>query len=319
MMRVILFLFTNLSVMILFGSIISILGCFSFGNSIKLIFIAGIVGLGGSFFSLLLSKSIALSVVRGVIVTQTSNNLESWLLKIMREQSTRLNIITPKLAIYNSHDMNAFATGMRKNSALIAVSSGLLEKMSQDSIEAVIAHEMSHIVSGDMVTMTLIQGVLNTFVIFLSRSLASLVDYWVSLIHHENDEKEIVNDDNFYVGYINSSVVYILISSVLELFFGVIASIVVFWFSRYREFYADAGAAKLVGRKKMIDALRELKCDCESEMMNNSSVLTFFISNPIYNKKVTSLFYNLFASHPSLNKRIKALQCGLYLKSFHFF
>lgn len=310
MMRIMLFCITNLSVMILFGSIISMLGCCSVSSSIKLLGIAGVFGFGGALISLLLSKSIALSAVRGVIVNHASNDMECWLLQTVCHHAKALNIVTPQLAIYVSQDMNAFATGVQKNSALIAISSGLLENMQRESIDAVIAHEINHIASGDMVTMTLIHGIVNTFVIFISRSLASLIYYWISLINDGENDKYIHDDNN-----IGSSLVYVIISSILELFFGVIASIIVFWFSRYREFYADAGAARLVGREKMITALRQLKCNHERHQIIHNSIITLCISNAVYNNKKTDfLLCDLFSSHPSLDKRIAALQYGLYLK-----
>lgn len=308
-MRIILFFLTNLSVMVLLGSIISVFGCCSVNSNIKLMSIAGVFGLGGAYISLLLSKSIALSAVRGVVINKSSNDMESWLLQVLHNHSKKLNIVTPQLAIYTSRDMNAFATGARRDYALVAISSGLLENMHQESIEAVIAHEINHIASGDMITMTLIQGIINTFVIFISRSLASLVYYGISLINDEENERHIADGNS----NINDSIAYMIISSILELFFGVIASIIVFWFSRYREFYADAGAARLVGREKMISALRELKYNHESKSMN-SSIVTLYINNSIYNnKKNTFLLCDLFSSHPSIDKRIKALQRGLYL------
>lgn len=319
MMRVMLFLFTNFSVMALLGSVISVLGCCSISSNIKLMGIAGIFGLGGAFISLLFSKFIALSAVHGVVVKKSCNDMESWLLQTVCKYSKKLNVVVPKIAIYPSQDMNAFATGACRNSALIAFSSGLLENMKRESIEAVIAHEMNHIASGDMITMTLIQGVVNTFVIFISRSLTNLIYYWVSLVNNGESEKYIDENNDYDTTYISSSVVYMIISSILELFFGVIASVIVFWFSRYREFYADAGAAKLVGRDKMITALQELQYNCESKMVN-SGIVTLCINNAACNKKKFSLLlYDLFASHPSLDKRIKALQCGLYFKSSYFF
>lgn len=316
MMRIMLFCMTNLSVMILFGSIISVLGCCSISGSITLMGIAGIFGLGGAFISLLLSKSMALSAVRGVVISKATNEMECWLLQTTCSCASRLNITTPQLVIYVSQDMNAFATGARKDSAIIAVSSSLLENMKRESIEAVIAHEMSHIASGDMLTMTLIQGVVNTFVIFVSRSLTNLIYYWISVIHdaEHDSNRHVYSDGNSSDSNISNSFIYMLISSILELFFGVIASIIVFWFSRYREFYADAGAAKLVGCEKMIDALQQLKYNHEYNQMINSSMITLCISNSVYNnKKNNFLLCDLFSSHPSLDKRIKALQYKLYL------
>ncbi|AGC03726.1 protease HtpX [Candidatus Blochmanniella chromaiodes str. 640] len=310
MMRIILFLITNLSVMILFGSILSLLGCWS-STTFELMKMAGIFGFGGAFISLLLSKSIALSAVNGLIISQASNDVEHLLLKIINVQAKKLDIVAPQLAIYDSIDMNAFATGARRNSALIAVSTGLLKNMNPESIEAVVAHEMNHIASGDMITMTLIQGVINTFVIFVSRSLAAMVFYWTSFINDQNDEQFDVRSSNYCD--INNSMVYIIVSIILEVVFGMFASIIVFWFSRYREFYADAGAAKLVGCRNVIAALQELK---HSYTLNTSNHITTLYINSI--KK--SILSDLFASHPSLDKRIEALQHGTYLnKSSYFF
>ncbi|URJ27097.1 protease HtpX [Candidatus Blochmanniella camponoti] len=309
MMRIILFLITNLSVMILFGSILSLLGCWS-STTFELMRMAGIFGFGGAFISLLLSKSIALSAVNGLIISQASNNVEHLLLKIIHVQANKLDIVAPQLAIYDSIDMNAFATGARRNAALIAVSTGLLKNMNQESIEAVVAHEMNHIASGDMVTMTLIQGIINTFVIFVSRSLAAMIFYWTSFISDQNDEQLDIHSTNHCD--INNSIVYIIVSTILEVVFGMFASIIVFWFSRHREFYADAGAAKLVGCRNVIAALQELK---HSHVLNTSNSITTFYINSV--KK--SILSNLFASHPSLDKRIEALQHGTYLNKSSFF
>ncbi|URJ23377.1 protease HtpX [Blochmannia endosymbiont of Camponotus sp. C-003] len=310
MMRIILFLVTNLSVMVLFGSILSLLGCWS-STTFELMRIAGIFGFGGAFISLLLSKSIALSAVNGVIISKASNDVERLLLKTINVQAKKLDIAAPQLAIYDSVDMNAFATGVRRNSALIAISTGLLKNMNQESIEAVVAHEMNHISSGDMITMTLIQGVINTFVIFVSRSLAVLVSYWTSFVHDQNDEQLDTHDDNYCD--MNNSVIYMIVSMFLEIVFGILASIIVFWFSRHREFYADAGAAKLVGCRNVILALQELKNSHELKMSN--SITTLYI-----NSVKKNILSDLFASHPSLDKRIEALQHGTYLnKSSYFF
>ncbi|WP_331828687.1 protease HtpX [Candidatus Blochmannia sp. SNP] len=310
MVRIILFLITNLSVMILFGSILSLLGLWS-STTFWLVRMAGIFGFGGAIISLFLSKFVALSVVNGVIINKASNDMENWLLKIIHKQASKLDIGAPQLAIYDSMDMNAFATGARRNSALIAVSTGLLKNMKQESIEAVIAHEMNHIASGDMITMTLIQGVVNTFVIFISRSLAKLIAYWTSFMQDQDNEQL---DTNHHHEDVNSSLTYVIISALLEILFGMFASVIVFWFSRHREFYADAGSAKLVGCKNMIAALQELKCSYESQTSN--SIATLYINSV----KKNSLISDLFASHPSIDKRIEALQHGTYLnKSSYFF
>ncbi|URJ24947.1 protease HtpX [Candidatus Blochmannia ocreatus (nom. nud.)] len=304
MMRIMLFIVTNLLVMILFGSVLSCIGNCS-SSTFELIKIASIFGFLGAFISLLLSKFIALSTVNGVVINKASNDMEIWILESIRNQSKKLCISAPQLAIYDSVDMNAFATGFRKNAALIAVSSSLLKNMSRDSIEAVIAHEISHIASGDMVTMTLIQGVMNTFVIFISRSLSRLIEF--CLLYNSDRNSSISAHDNDHYNFDTPSLIYVVITSILEMLFGMLASIVVFWFSRRREFYADSGAAKLVGCKNMICALQELQCDIESNNISNS-VMTLYINSV----KKTNILSNLFASHPSLEHRIEALRNGTY-------
>ncbi|URJ28316.1 protease HtpX [Candidatus Blochmannia vicinus (nom. nud.)] len=312
MVRIVLFVITNLSVMILFGSILSLLGFWS-STTLELIRIAGIFGFGGAIISLFLSKFAALSAVNGVIINKASNDMESWLLKIINKQAHKLDIVAPQLAIYDSIDMNAFATGSRKNAALIAISSGLLKNMQQPSIEAVIAHEMNHIASGDMITMTLIQGVVNTFVIFISRSLAKLICHWTSFMQDQDNEQFDTNNNQH--GDVNSSLTYVIVSTCLEILFGMFASVIVFWFSRHREFYADAGSAKLVGCRNMISALQELKRSHESKT-SNGIIATLYINSV----KKNSLISDLFASHPSIDERIEALQHGTYFnKSSYFF
>jgi heat shock protein HtpX len=199
-----------------------------------------------------------------------------------------------ELAIYHAPDINAFATGARRDASLVAVSTGLLQNMSRDEAEAVIAHEISHIANGDMVTMTLIQGVVNTFVIFISRILAQIA---AGFMGGNRDEGE---------GNNGNPLIYFAVSMVLELVFGILASIITMWFSRHREFHADAGSAKLVGREKMIAALQRLKTSYEPQEAN--SMMAFCI-----NGKSKSLS-ELFMSHPPLDKRIEALRSGEYLK-----
>lgn len=201
----------------------------------------------------------------------------------------------PQVAIYHAPDINAFATGARRNSSLVAVSTGLLQNMSRDEAEAVIAHEISHVANGDMVTMTLVQGVVNTFVIFISRIIAQIV---TSFLSGNRDDSEESSNGN--------PLVYMAVSMVLELVFGILASIITMWFSRYREFHADAGSAKLVGREKMIAALQRLKTSYEPQ--EAGSMMAFCI-----NGKSKSLS-ELFMSHPPLDKRIEALRAGEYLK-----
>ncbi len=288
MMRIGLFLLTNLAVMLVFGIVLSILGIDAHSVTGLLIF-ALIFGFAGSFISLLLSKTMALKAVGGQIITQPRNAEEYWLLDTVRGLSNQLQIKMPEVAIYRAADMNAFATGARRDHSLIAVSTALLERMNKEEAEAVLAHEISHVANGDMVTMTLLQGVLNTFVIFISRMLASVVSQAMS--ERSRDM---------------SQMAYFVIVMVFEFVFGILASIIAMWFSRYREFHADAGAAKLVGKDKMIAALQRLKVSYEPQ--EESTIMAFCINGA---KKVK--FSELFMSHPSLDKRIEALRNGQFI------
>ena len=288
MMRIGLFLLTNLAVMLVFGIVLSILGIDAHSVTGLLIF-ALIFGFAGSFISLLLSKTMALKAVGGQIITQPRNAEEYWLLDTVRGLSNQLQIKMPEVAIYRAADMNAFATGARRDHSLIAVSTALLETMNKEEAEAVLAHEISHVANGDMVTMTLLQGVLNTFVIFISQMLASVVSQAMS--ERSRDM---------------SQMAYFVIVMVFEFVFGILASIIAMWFSRYREFHADAGAAKLVGKDKMIAALQRLKVSYEPQ--EESTIMAFCINGA---KKVK--FSELFMSHPSLDKRIEALRNGQFI------
>ncbi|QOI11009.1 protease HtpX [Blochmannia endosymbiont of Colobopsis nipponica] len=299
MLRIVLFLLTNLSVMIVFGIVMSFSGIKP-SNIVGLMIMAGTLGFSGAVISLMMSKIMALRSVGGVIIDQPCNETERWLLQIVRYQSQQIGIVAPQIAIYSAIDLNAFATGAKKSSSLIAVSTGLLQNMSRDEIEAVIAHEISHISNGDMVTMTLIQGIINTFIIFVSRTLAQVASNFISS-DRERDDK---NDGN--------PLVYFAVSMILELVFGILANLIILWFSRYREFYADAGSAKLVGREKMIAALQRLKISCDPQEV--SSILTFCI-----NGRSNTYLNELFMSHPSLDKRIEALRSGIYLKKSSIF
>jgi len=293
MMRIALFFLTNLSVMLVFGLILSLTGIQS--SSIRgLIIMAALFGFSGSIISLLVSKWIALRSVGGEIIKQPRNETERWLLHIIRQQSQQINIAMPQVAIYQAPDINAFATGARRDSSLVGVSSGLLQSMNHDEAEAVIAHEISHIANGDMVTMALLQGIVNTFVIFISRLIAQVTaDFFSS-----NREEEENSSGN--------PIVYFIVSIGLELVFGMLANIITMWFSRYREFHADAGSSKLVGREKMIAALQRLKTSYEPE--EAGSMMAFYINGK------SSSFNKLFMSHPSLDERIKALRLCQYLK-----
>ncbi|MGC6386694.1 protease HtpX [Ewingella sp. S1.OA.A_B6] len=293
MMRIGLFLITNLAVMLIFGLVLSLTGIQS--SSVQgLMIMAGLFGFGGSLVSLLMSKWMALRSVGGEVIEQPRNETERWLIETVRRQSQQAGIAMPQVAIYHAPDINAFATGARRDASLVAVSSGLLQSMSQDEAEAVIAHEISHIANGDMVTMTLIQGVVNTFVIFISRLIAQVASGFLS----GNRDGEESSGGN--------PMIYFAVATVLELVFGILASIITMWFSRHREFYADAGSAKLVGREKMIAALQRLKTSHEPQ--EAGSMMAFCINGK------SKSFSELFMSHPPLDKRIEALRSGQYLK-----
>ncbi|EKN3888124.1 protease HtpX [Yersinia enterocolitica] len=293
MMRIALFLLTNLAVMLVFGLVLSLTGIQS--SSVQgLMIMAGLFGFGGAFVSLLMSKWMALRSVGGEVIEQPRNETERWLLDTVRRQSQQAGIAMPQVAIYQAPDINAFATGARRDASLVAVSTGLLQNMSRDEAEAVIAHEISHVANGDMVTMTLIQGIVNTFVIFISRLIAQVAAGFLS------------GDRDNEGSSSGNPMVYFAVSMVLELVFGILASIITMWFSRHREFHADAGSARLVGREKMIAALQRLKISYEPQ--EAGSMMAFCINGK------SKSFSELFMSHPPLDKRIEALRSGEYLK-----
>ncbi len=246
--------------------------------------LATIFGFGGAFISLLLSKWMAIRSTGATVIKQPSNPQEQWLLNTVRRQADMAGIGMPQVAIYTANDINAFATGAKRNNALIAVSTGLLNNMTQDEAEAVLGHEVSHIANGDMVTMTLIQGVLNTFVIFLARIIAMAIDGFFRK-----------DDDGEGLGFF----AYMATVFVLEIVFGLIASVIVMWFSRQREYRADSGGAQLAGRQKMINALKRLQHNSEPEL--EGSLMAFGING----KKGLGEW---LMSHPPLKKRIAALE-----------
>ena len=250
-----------------------------------LLLMAAIFGFGGSFISLLISKWMAKRATGAQVVEVPSNTTERWLVDTVKRQADKAGIGMPEVAIYDAPEINAFATGWNKNSALIAVSTGLLQNMTQDEAEAVLGHEVSHVANGDMVTLTLIQGVVNTFVIFLSRVVGFLVDRM--LLKNERG-----HGPGFWITTI-----------VAELVLGILASVIVMWFSRYREFRADAGGASLAGRNKMIAALERLKLNHEQPAQLPDAVKSFGISGG-----VGGGLKRLFMSHPPLDERITALR-----------
>ncbi len=280
MKRVVLFLATNFAILIVLGIVLSILmpilGLDSASNS-GLLFICAIFGMGGSFISLLMSKFIAKRAVGAHVIESPRNREESWLVDTVKRQAQQAGIGMPEVAIYDSPEINAFATGASRNNALVAVSTGLLRNMTAEEAEAVLGHEVSHIANGDMVTMTLIQGVLNTFVYFFARIVANMVNR---------------GGNNYFV--------YFMAVMAFQAIFGALASVIVFWFSRQREFRADSGGASLAGRQKMIAALERLKANQMESKLEGQ--LTAF---GIRGKRSTA---QLFSSHPPLDERIAALR-----------
>jgi heat shock protein HtpX len=287
MKRIMLFIATNLAIMVVLSIVLSLLGPalgLKPGSYGSLLLFAAVFGFGGAFISLFLSKMMAKRSVGAQVITSPRNEVESWLLKTVSRQAQAASIGMPEVAIYNSPEMNAFATGASKNSSLVAVSSGLLQQMSRREVEAVLAHEVSHIANGDMVTLTLIQGVVNTFVIFLARAIAGVIN---GALRGNNQQGGGLGGFAYYGVVI-----------LLEMVFGILASIIVMWFSRQREYRADAGAAKIEGSQAMIAALQRLKSNHPSQL--EGSLMAFGISG-VKSKA------EWFMSHPPLDKRIAAL------------
>ncbi len=283
--RIVLFLATNLAIIVLLGVVMSILGVDSRSTS-GLLVMATIFGMGGSFISLAMSKWIAKKSTGARVIVSPGNPTEQWLYVTVRRLAEQAEIGMPEVAIYESPDLNAFATGMKKNAALVAVSTGLLQNMSKDEVEAVLAHEISHVACGDMVTLALIQGVLNTFVILLSRLAAGVINNFLSS-----------NKESGGLGFFG----YMAVTIVLEIVLGFFASIIVMWFSRKREYTADRGAAYLTSKEKMVSALRRLQVHHEPSHLPDQ-VAAFGI------RPKSGGMTLLFRSHPPLEDRIKALQ-----------
>ncbi|QCI26781.1 protease HtpX [Buchnera aphidicola (Thelaxes californica)] len=295
MFRALLFVLTNLSILLILSIVCFFTGIHS-GSVQKLLLTSLLFGFTGSFISLFFSKWIAIKSVNAHVIKKANNTIEKWLINEIVKQSEFVGIKTPELAIYESVDINAFATGATQNSALIAVSTGLLKNMKKNEIQAVLAHEMSHIKSGDMVTMTLLQGIVNTFVIFFSRCAAQ----FISQLFTKNTEQ----NENLTTNFLGLSynTIYHTVSIILELTLGILASIITLWYSRRREFFADSGAAQIVGKEKMIDALLRLQNNYESTV--NNSIIAFCING----KKKKNNFTKWFATHPSLSQRIRELK-----------
>jgi heat shock protein HtpX len=289
MKRILLFLATNIAVLIILSIVASVLGVGNFLdknglNMASLLAFAAVFGFGGSFISLAMSKWMAKRLMGAEVITNPRTTAEIWLVDTVKKLAMASNVGMPEVAIFDSPSPNAFATGMSKNSALVAVSTGLLRSMNKDEIEAVLGHEMSHVTNGDMITLTLIQGVVNTFVIFLSR----VVGYFVDRVILKNEE--------------GRGLGFFITTIVAQIVFGVLASIIVFWFSRKREFIADAGGAKLAGNQNMIAALERLKEGVAEPLPDQMSA---FGINGKPSKHNLAL---LFMTHPPLDDRIEALK-----------
>jgi len=290
MKRIFLFLLTNIAIMLVLSITLRLLGVDSIlaenGSDLNiqaLVILSGVIGFGGSFISLLISKWMAKRMTGAVVITEPNNNVEKWLITTVEKQAKTVGINMPEVAIFPSEQMNAFATGASKNNALVAVSQGLLDNMAQGEIEAVLGHEMSHIANGDMVTLTLIQGVVNTFVVFLSRIVGHIVDRVI-----------LKNERGHGIGYF----VTVLIS---QMVLSILASVIVMYFSRKREFIADTGGADLAGHQNMISALKRL-AQKEPEALPEQ-LAAFGIG-----EKTQKGISHLWASHPPIEDRIKALE-----------
>jgi len=282
--RVVLFLLTNFAVIALLGIVMAVLGVDPATSGGLLVF-ASLFGFGGALISLLMSKWSAKRFSGAEVITQPRNEAERWLLATVHRQAQMAGIGLPEVAIYPAPEINAFATGANRNAALVAVSTGLLQSMSRDEAEAVLGHEVSHVANGDMVTMALLQGVLNTFVIVLSRVVGRIIDNALS-----NGRSQ------------GGGVGYFLSVIVLDMVFGLFASMIAMWFSRWREFRADAGGARLAGRHKMIAALQKLAL-AHGESTLPKQIAAFGISGAIGHG-----LRMLLMSHPPLEERIAALR-----------
>ncbi len=289
MKRIFLFLVTNLAVVLVLSITMRLFGFTGYleQNGLNyqgLLVFAAVFGMGGAFISLAMSKWSAKRMTGARVIETPSNQTERWLFETVRRQAEKAGIDMPEVAVYDAPEINAFATGMNKNKALVAVSTGLLRSMSADEAEAVLGHEVSHVANGDMVTLALIQGVVNTFVIFLSRVVGQFVDRAI-----------LKNENGHGIGFWVTTII-------AEVVLGILASIIVMYFSRLREFRADAGGASLAGREKMIAALERLKA-ASGEPHLPDQLVAFGISGSLKQG-----LGGLFRTHPSLDDRIAALR-----------
>ncbi|MFM2397743.1 MAG: hypothetical protein RLZZ144_993 [Pseudomonadota bacterium] len=294
MKRIFLFLATNIAVLLVINITLRLLGVdrwmdASGGiNFTSLLVMSAVIGFSGSIISLFMSKWMAKQSVGAQVIVNPIDPTERWLVDTVRRQAHVAGIGMPEVAIYDAPDVNAFATGWNRNNALVAVSTGLLNNMSKDEAEAVLAHEVSHVANGDMVTLALIQGVVNTFVVLF----AKLFGYFVDRVLLKNDEREGPGIGQFVA------------EIAAQLVLGVLASVIVMWFSRLREYRADAGGANLAGRHKMIAALERLKANHEQAAAMPQNMSAMAISSG-------GGFSRLFMTHPPLEERIAALRAGL--------
>ncbi len=291
MKRIFLFLATNIAVLVLLSIVLHLLGVDRILdqqgvnlNYQNLLVFAAVFGMGGSFISLLISKWSAKAMTGAHVIEQPRNEAEAWLINTVHRLAREAGIGLPEVAVYDSPDMNAFATGANRNAALVAVSTGLLRQMDRQQVEAVLGHEVTHVANGDMVTLALIQGVVNTFVIFLSRVVGHVVDRVVFKVERGHGPA-------FWITTLVAQVVL-----------GILASIIVMWFSRLREFRADAGGARLTSPRQMIAALERLKAGITEPHLPDQ-MAAFGVSG-----RIGSGFARLFMSHPPLEERIAALQ-----------
>jgi heat shock protein HtpX len=291
MKRIFLFLATNIAIMLVITIMIHIFGLGQILDEqgvdidlIPLLMLSAVVGMTGSIISLALSKSMAKHTTGAYIIEQPRNEQEQWLFNVVQRQANAAGIGMPEVAIYDAPDINAFATGMFRNEALVAVSTGLLQGMTRDEAEAVLAHEVSHVANGDMVTLALIQGVINTFVFFLSRVIGHIIDRAIFKTERGHGPA------------------YWFTTIIAQLVLGILASAIVMWFSRHREYRADAGAASLEGKQKMISALERLQKSANQPHLPEQ-LEAFGISGGM-----AAGLKSLFMSHPPLADRIEALR-----------
>jgi heat shock protein HtpX len=298
MMRILLFLGTNLAVLLVMSVAVKLFGVEKMlaqqgvgMNLDGLLIMAAIVGMSGSLVSLAISKWMAKRAVGAQVIEQPQTTTERWLVDTVARQAKAAGIGMPEVAIFPAPEMNAFATGMNRNNALVAVSTGLLEGMRPDEVEAVLGHEIAHVANGDMVTLALVQGVVNTFVFFLSRVVGQLVD------------RLLFRSDREEGGSFGYGPGYWITTMVAEILLGILATMIVMWFSRYREFRADTGGANLAGREKMIAALERLRRGTGESQMPDT-LTAFAISGGRHG------LMRFFMSHPPLEDRIAALRAA---------